>query len=890
MVRFRTTAENSPNRLDRLLGFWVDSVGRLALLVVLAACGLTWALFYFAVSNLGINVDTGEMLSEDLEFRRAYLDYKKAFPQYDDTLLLVLDGDTPDLVQDASTALADRLELETDLIETVYQPGGGEFFKENALLYRSPAELEDLADNLAKVQPFLAKLTRDRSLRGLFSMLTSAVDAVLDGNDMDLTAIFEPVTEAVESVLDGGNYTLSWQELMLGGESTSDQLRQFIVVKPRLDYGKLLPAEAAIHTIRRLAQELNLDENNGVRMRITGDVALKYEEMQSVSRGAEIAGLAALLLAGAVLFAGLRSPRLVVSTLLTLVMGLIWTAGFAAFAVGHLNLMSVTFAVLYIGLSVDYAIHFCLRYRELMEQGQAHASALRCTAQDIGGSLVLCTLTTALAFYAFIPTAFTGVAELGLISGTGMFISLVANLTVLPALLSLAPLSGRSMVPKPASGRLGLLLSLPTRRAVGIRRAALILGLGGALLLSQVSFDSNPMNLRDPRSESVATFTELLARDKNSPWTLNFLTANAQRAGHYADRLAELDLVQKTLTLNDFVPPHQDEKLDIIEQINLLVGPELVGTNLQPSPTVQEQMGASHELLAALDRYLQGNSDGALTQAVQCLRDGLARFCAVLTSQEPSCLHEMLTRLENSLLGSLPPRLDGLAASLRTDRFTVEDLPRNLVERWVAADGRHRVEIFPREDLNDPVALQQFVAAVHTVAPNATGFPVVTLEAGNAVVKALRQALFLSLAAIAALLLILMRKKLDTLLVLLPLLLAGTLTGAASVLLDIPFNFANVIALPLILGIGVDNGIHMVHRVRTAPPPNGQMLHTSTARAVLYSALTTVSSFGILALSAHRGMAGMGKLLTIGVGITLICTLIVVPALLTLDQQRQCAT
>ena len=176
--------------------------------------------------------------------------------------------------------------------------------------------------------------------------------------------------------------------------------------------------------------------------------------------------------------------------------------------------------------------------------------------------------------------------------------------------------------------------------------------------------------------------------------------------------------------------------------------------------------------------------------------------------------------------------------------------------------------------------MDRFVAAVRKVAPDAIGFPVIYLEAGDAVVKSFQQALVLAIIAVTILLLVLLRPKSDTLFVLLPLLLAGGLTGAASVVLGVPFNFANVIALPLLLGIGVDSGIHMVHRMRAAPPASGLILETSTARAVLYSSLTTMCSFGNLAVSPHRGMASMGALLTVGIAFTLLCTLVVLPALM----------
>jgi hypothetical protein len=246
---------------------------------------------------------------------------------------------------------------------------------------------------------------------------------------------------------------------------------------------------------------------------------------------------------------------------------------------------------------------------------------------------------------------------------------------------------------------------------------------------------------------------------------------------------------------------------------------------------------------------------------------------------------QTLGNLQTSLLGSLPARLDALATSLEAEEVTREDLPEDLIEHWVSKDDHYRVTVFPRENLNDSAAMRRFVTAVRTVAPDAIGFPVIYLEAGDAVVKAFKQAFLMALVAVTVLLLILLRPKSDTLLVLLPLLLAGVLTGAASVVVKIPFNFANVIALPLLLGIGVDSGIHMVHRMRAAPPAGGQVLETSTARAVLYSSLTTICSFGNLAVSPHRGMASMGVLLTIGIVFTLICTLVVLPALMVTGKQ-----
>ncbi|UCG13494.1 MAG: MMPL family transporter [Deltaproteobacteria bacterium] len=869
------------------LAWWVKLVHRSSAWIVVLATMATGVSLYYTVNHLGINTDTAEMLSEELPFRRNYNEFKEAFPQFDDAMLIVIDGETPDLAYDASIALAAGLKRRSDLFVTVYLPGGSKFFQRHGLLYLGPVELDELADNLARIQPFLGKLTRDRSLRGFFSMLTSAVNAVMDGEELDLTAVFERVHQAIAATVQKQHYALSWQELMLGGESTADGLRRFIMTQPRLDYSKLFPAETAIKTVRALTAELNLTEAHGVRVRLTGDAALEYEELLSVTRGAGIAGILALASVGVVLFVGLRSPRLVTATLLTLIMGLVWTAWFASVAVGHLNLISVAFAVLYIGLSVDYALHFCLRYRELIQQGESHGDALQQTAGDIGGSLVICSFTTAIGFYAFIPTAFAGVAELGLISGTGMFISLFANLTVLPALLSLMPLRLEPLLSGQKPSRfVAALSSLLSRRSRAIRTGALVSGIGAVLLLPHVSFDSNPMNLRDPESESVATFIDLLAQRETSPWTLTVLAEDDKFATGYADRLTDLDLVDKCVVLDYFLPANQDEKLSKIEEIALIVGPELTTTSQEPPPNTSEQLAALYDFSATLESYIKSTNNTNVTVPTQRLSDSLKRFNATLGALDRASQSQLLMKLQTSLLGSLSSQLRALNALLEADKVTQSDLPVDLVERWRSRDGRYRIEVFPRENLSDGETLRRFIAAVRTVAPNATGFPIIYVEAGDAVVRAFQQALALALAAIVALLVILMHSRRDVLLVILPLLLAGALTGAASVLLRIPFNFANVIALPLLLGIGVDSGIHMVHRLRTAPPSDGHILQTSTARAVFFSSLTTIASFGNLAISAHRGMASMGELLTLGIGFTVLCTLVILPALADLGNRR----
>ena len=238
---------------------------------------------------------------------------------------------------------------------------------------------------------------------------------------------------------------------MMGEAVDAQANRRFIVIQPVLDFASLQPASKGMRAVRRLAAENDLDPAHGVRIRLTGSVALEDEELQSVEQGMGLAALLSLTLVMGLLLVGLRSGRLIVATAAALIMGLIWTAAFAFAALGALNLMSVAFAVLFIGLSVDFGIHFGLRYQEAVDARDGHAEALRRAASGVGGALTLCAVAAAIGFYSFLPTDYRGLAELGLIAGTGMFVALFANMTVLPAFLTLMPLRPRAKaVPVPA--------------------------------------------------------------------------------------------------------------------------------------------------------------------------------------------------------------------------------------------------------------------------------------------------------------------------------------------------------------------------------------------------------------------------------------------------------
>jgi hopanoid biosynthesis associated RND transporter like protein HpnN len=590
--------------------------------------------------------------------------------------------------------------------------------------------------------------------------------------------------------------------------------------------------------------------------------------------------LISFLLVAIALVIGFGSARLVIASLVTLLLGFIWTLGFAIFFVGSLNLISVAFGVLFIGLSIDYGIQYCIRYRELITSGLGHHEAIAGTAKGLGVSLLVCTVAAAIGFYSFLPTPYNGVSELGLIAGTGMLINLFSILTVLPALLTLLPL--KKLGPKGFVSRRPYQMLYKHAKAVVVIMIAI--GIGAAFFVPKLYFDYNPLNLYDPHSEAILTIKELFKNEMTTPWTISILAKDSKEAKEMASKLKGLKEVQKAITIASFVPEDQRSKLAILSDIALFMPPGL--ETLKPEKlSYKEKVASLESLESSLKKALSTarKRDGAYITSVSRLLHSLERFKKALTRPENG--KEALDQLEQNFLSYLPNLFHELKTSLEASAVKESDLPQELRSRYVTPDGRYRVEVFPRNNILEPDSLKSFVQAVTAVAPNSTDTPVTIREAGNAVVRSFLLATLYALLAISLFMLIELKSVTDTVLVLLPLALSLLITCAASAILDIPFNFANVIVIPLLLGSGVE-GIYLIHRFRTDPPPSGNMLETSTARALFFSTLTTILSFSTLSFSPHQGMASMGKLLTICIGSLMITTLIFLPALLKFVKPR----
>lgn len=835
---------------------WAQNAPWIALAVAIALTALSG---FYAAGNLKIDTDTAGMISEELPFRQRFKAFRQAFPDLSDNVAIVIEADVPDRADRAADSLAARLRADPENFPLVFSPETHPFFIRSGLLYLDLDELTDLSDDLAESQPFLTTLAGDPSLRGLARVLKDAVDGAEDEDQARrIASVLNRIAEVAAATADGKSDPLSWRDLI--NASLDEGInRRVILVKPKVDFGSLSPAAEAMERIRGLARDAGLTADNGVTVRLTGGVVISTEELESVKNGATNAGLVSLVLVAILLAWGIRSLRLVLGILAALICGLVWTAGFTTLAIGHLNLVSVAFAVLFIGLGVDFGIHFALRFREERLGAGDQKEVLRRTGHGLSMPLGLCAVAAAISFFSFIPTDYRGLSELGLIAGAGMFIAFAATFTVIPAFLNLLP------PPAPKSALAMRSIGLPDQR---IAMAALGLGVICAAVVPFARFDLDPIKLRDPSTESVQTFRDLAATPGLSPYTIEVLANSLSDAYAVAGRLRGLPAVDKVVTAANLVPAEQEEKLAIIADLNVFYA--TLGS-AKPMPITEADRATSFGVLRqtlerAAERPLKELSDAA---------GNLGTRLAKLT--EPA----QQVAFEKDVFEFFAPQVGRLKLALEARPVALEDLPPEVLNRYLAPNGRARVQVYPSENLEDPDALDRFVTAVREISPGATDSPVEILEAGRAVVNSVITAALISIVAVTAMVFAMMRSVRDTLLVLIPLVLAALYTVAATVALGMPFNFANVIVLPLLMGLGVASGIHLVSRAREERS-GAAAFATSTPRAVTFSALTTIASFGSLAVSSHRGTASMGELLMLSIGLTLLCTLVILPSLMRL--------
>ena len=854
-------------------------------LLLITAAILAYLAVDFTGTHLSVNTDTAELIAPDAPFQQNRRKFEQQFGQEIHTLLLVVESSSPELTKAAAQRLSRELRADTEHFTKVYRPDENEFFHRNGLLYLDTDKLQDFSVTLAQAQPFIGRISQDPSLNGFFSIFEDALKAENKTGEVpiDLMSLIDKVSASLHKTLNGETDLLSWQKLIAENKISEEQSdKAFIFVTPKFDFSQILPVEPAIGSIRRAVAKIQDPNLPAVRVWVTGEVGLEHDEMAGMSEGTFTASIFSIVLVCGILLVAYRSWLLMFATLLTLGLGMVFCGLFASVAVKQLNLISVAFAVSNIGLGVEYAIHFCLRYRDNLDlHGSDRGKAIRSALIDTSPSLILCAGTTSIGLFAFIPTDYQGISELGLLAGTSLFICLFITLTVLPVLLKVLPSPPIHRIPQgeqPGDSKLSHWLAYLTLHYAKPIVAVTALGtLVAIYFVCQVQTDFNPLNLRDPKTESVIAFKELMKTRETSPMTLTVLVKNETDARAMQKKLGELKTVDSTVSLFDFVPDDQEDKLAVIDEMMLTLGPQSqsfpqlkVGTD--PRPSIER-------MIAAIDVSLPQKTKPSEIASLQAFKRELGDVLIELDARLQPDRGVFIEKIQTSLLGTLPTVMNELLMGFKAQEIEAHSIPDEIRERWLSRDGLYRIQIFPKEDLNDLNQLQRFITDVQAVAPDATDLPVMYWESMKAVIGAFQEAIIIALVSIALLLLFIRRSVVDTLLVMTPLVLAGLFTMATTVFTGTPINFANIIALPLLMGLGVDNGIHMVEKLHHSLSEEQNIYQSSTARGMFYGALTTISSFAGLAFSPHQGIASMGLVITIGIFWIMTSTFVLLPAI-----------
>ncbi len=834
--------------------------------MVAAALVLTAACAIYAVGHFRLNSDINALLPTNVEWRRHELAFESAFRRFN-LLEAVVEAPTPELSAAATSEFARTLEADKARFESVANLGESRFFQRHGLLFLSVEELKRTAAGLIEGEPIIHDMATDRSLRGLVAGLEDALLG-LQSNRLKLDDFARPlnmVSDSLEKVLAGRPSSFSWRVLTEGEAAPSPTERLgFVEINPVLDFNSVEPGQEAEAAIHRLAAPIAAKYQASVRL--TGPIAIDDVQFGSVKEHAVRNGAVTIAIVLFILWLALRSGRLILALAINLVVGLAATAALGLFMVGAFNIISIYFAVLFVGIGVDFAIQFSVRYRDERHRLGDLQTAIRSAGSRVAMPLALASLATAAGFFSFLPTNYKGVSELGLIAGAGMLIAFVTSVTLLPALIRLANPPGEP-------DALGYTLLAPVDEYLAKHRIPIIVGTllvvaCASPALYWLKFDFNPLDLQNPKSEAISTYLELQKDRSTGANATQALAPSLQQANAVAERLVKLPQVASVRTLSTFIPSNQDQKIPIIRSVAARLAGAFDATETAPPPTDAENVDALKESAERLTEAA-GEQQGPGATAMRRL--------AALLSKLAQASPETRDKASETLIWPLNADLADLQASLEAKPVTQAELPPAIVNDWIAPGGKARLSIMPKADPNDLRAMRTFARAVLAVEPDATEGPIVTLEAGDMILRAFVEAGAWALASIALLLFLFLRRLGDVMLTLVPLALAGLVTMEAMTFLGMPFNFANIIALPLLLGVGVAFKIYYIIAWREGTT---HLLQTPLTRAVFYSALTTATAFGSLMFSSNPGASSMGKLLALSLACTLAAAVIFQPILM----------
>lgn len=896
--------------LPRIIVGLVDIVATAPRLVLLISFGVAAIGGVAFCTSLEYRTQRSDLMSPDKDYQRRWQRYVSEFGE-DDDMVVVVEGGTRERRRAAIERLAGVIGRQPHLFERLFWKVDLANLRSRALLFMPADQLAAIDDNLHRMGPLLSGPLGSLAWKSL-NLTTLLRQARIRAGQFDpsvalseadtqfLTQLHGVVGAAVAALQDPAAYRNPWSSLMPENRGSAAMLDEpqyleagdgaiaLLLVRPVKEAGSFTPALASVQALRSTIAA-GRTEFADCQFGLTGLPVLETDEMEAsqsdTNRAGWLAlgGVAALYL---VVYRGLRRPLL---TVLSLVTGTLWAMGWLTLTVGHLNILSSCFAVMLIGIG-DYGVLWIAHYEVERRAGRSVAEANRSSAVTIGPSIVTAAFTTAFAFFAAMLADFQAVAELGWIAGCGVLFCALATLIVMPSMLVVSDrrgaLASAFQVVTSAGDRLASPIRprqpawLPglMRRPQWVLAASVGIAVVAGVFASRVRYDHNLLHMQSSDLESVRWEHRLLDQSAGSSWCALSHVATPAEARALQVRYEQLPEVSRVVSAAMLIPPDQDRKLPLVRTIHdRLTGlPELKAA-MNPTPCSPADLRKEIVfLMGALAPQAPVSPQPILEQLLRCL----AQLRDQMTAGSDAAMHARLNDFGQRLTRDLLSDLHKLRDVSHPTAIGLGDLPQALHDRWIGRDGRWLVQAYARDGLWDIEPLEQFVRAARTVDPEATGKPFGTLEGLRAMQHGFAWAGVYALTVIVAVLAFDFRTVRHTLLALAPLAMGAILTLGIMGLCGVALNPANMIALPLIVGVGVDNGVHVLHDFLTGGKRHA--LARTTGVGIAVSALTTVLGFGTLMVGSHRGLVSLGLVLAIGVTACMAAALVMLPAALQL--------
>lgn len=811
-------------------------------------------------NNFQVDTDHSRLIRLEGDWHNRYQRLKHDFPHISGTAVIVISGESRTKVFNTARQINTELQKisknENSPFESLWSGSASHYFETAGIYYLPQSEFEQRLEEIASSQQFFSAYTKNPNLSGILSFVDSALNY----------GIVEPITPIITAlnqaaITDLANIDLSTTHTDDNSPESKIAATEYatILVKGKQDFSNAEPNKTIILALRKLISDY---QTNDVSIRLSGEIALDYDEISAALDSVKTAGTISAALLFIILLFGVRSPRVIVAIYLSLVVGLILTFAWGILAIGSYNTISIVFLVMFVGLGVDFSIHYCLRCQESLSKTTAPLKGMKDAASHTAPALMLCALSSAFAFLSFVPTDYIGLAHLGIISASGIGIAVFISLTLIPALFAIIgypraiPING---------ARFNRELQLVEKHSGKITLLTITTIVIALLISFNMRFDYNTLALKDSQSESLKTLEELQQAGYTTEYSLSMVFDSRSNLERAKGQLLQLDTVAKVDSIEDLIPENHRDRYQELQ--NTLSEFQILSPNRSSNYLTQDAIDAAQTLNERLQYLLEFEEHDTLKTLQTTLRQMLGS-----NTQEQSFI-----TWSNRISRYYDTQLRQIKSIVQQKPISIEALPNDIKNLWLSSDGKYLLSATAKEEISDPQSLDAFVNDVSKLYPNATGRPRVEQIVSQVMRESFIQALTIACCSIALLLLFALGRIKDVIAVFIPLSLTAVMTTATAVLIGVDLNMANILVIPLIFGLGVDNGIHVIKRFREIPDLR-LLLHSSTQRAVLLSSLTTMATFGALSFSSHQGMQSIGLLLAIAIFYMLIATLFILPA------------